>query len=474
MAYRNDVALITRRRFVLGGLGCGAVAWVGGCRRSLRAEYDVIIIGSGFAGIFLAKATAALGLHTLVLEAGGWAASGGAKQLSVQNTGAVSYPVNAMRMVAVGGTSNHWTGVVTRLSPDDFAMSTLYGIDVDWPVTYDQLRPWYCKAEAALSVVGRAPVSGQPERSCAYPTQKEASVSPVLDDQGERVAFFSPAKSVRNGPLRLVDAEVGELRRHSHGTLLEDHRAVKLMTSDGKRIDKVMVRGSDGVEQALTARAFVVAAGVFESAGLLLRSTSKFFPAGLGNGSGHVGRHLNVHPTRGLRWADTSIQKSITGPSHRTLHFTKGLRTKRLSGCHLQLDSHSSTRWVIQPEMEPHADNRVTAVADGLSVQLQHTVRDQATLKAGRLLLERYKGALKIPVDASEVKGWRGHPAGTVRMAKDAADGAVDHQGKVFGVDNLYVSGACTFPTAGTANPTSTVVALSLRMAEHLGKKLVV
>ena len=53
-------------------------------------------------------------------------------------------------------------------------------------------------------------------------------------------------------------------------------------------------------------------------------------------------------------------------------------------------------------------------------------------------------------------------------MGFDELDGVVDRDNRVFGVDNLYVSGACTFPTSGTANPTLTVVALTLRLADHL------
>lgn len=61
-----------------------------------------------------------------------------------------------------------------------------------------------------------------------------------------------------------------------------------------------------------------------------------------------------------------------------------------------------------------------------------------------------------------------GHHMGTTRMAREASDGVVDDHCRVHGVDNLFVAGSSVFPTGGAANPTLTIVALALRLAEHL------
>jgi choline dehydrogenase-like flavoprotein len=60
------------------------------------------------------------------------------------------------------------------------------------------------------------------------------------------------------------------------------------------------------------------------------------------------------------------------------------------------------------------------------------------------------------------------HHMGTTRMSDSPATGVVDADCRVFGVDNLYVAGSSVFPTVGYANPTLTIVALALRLAEHL------
>jgi choline dehydrogenase-like flavoprotein len=64
------------------------------------------------------------------------------------------------------------------------------------------------------------------------------------------------------------------------------------------------------------------------------------------------------------------------------------------------------------------------------------------------------------------------HHAGTTRMGLDSHTGVVDPQGRVFGLENLYLAGASIFPTAGYANPTLTVVATALRLAAHVDTAL--
>jgi choline dehydrogenase-like flavoprotein len=61
---------------------------------------------------------------------------------------------------------------------------------------------------------------------------------------------------------------------------------------------------------------------------------------------------------------------------------------------------------------------------------------------------------------------------GTTRMAADPRQGVVDADCRVHGIDNLYVAGSSVFPTCGAANPTLTIVALALRLADHLRERL--
>jgi choline dehydrogenase-like flavoprotein len=102
-------------------------------------------------------------------------------------------------------------------------------------------------------------------------------------------------------------------------------------------------------------------------------------------------------------------------------------------------------------------------------LHLDYSERDLRTLATLKGLLGQAKRELAAPdAEIRDEVRWRAHPAGTCRMGFDEATGVVDHDNRVFGIANLFVSGASTFPTSGTANPTNTVVAMTLRLADYL------
>jgi choline dehydrogenase-like flavoprotein len=91
-------------------------------------------------------------------------------------------------------------------------------------------------------------------------------------------------------------------------------------------------------------------------------------------------------------------------------------------------------------------------------------------------LAEQSIGQLSLAADEADVEAvvrrdgaYGGHHIGTVRMGASERTGVVDRDGKVFGMNNLYVAGSATFPTSSQANPTLTIVAMAVRLAHHLG-----
>ncbi|MCR6631422.1 MAG: GMC family oxidoreductase [Magnetospirillum sp.] len=133
-------------------------------------------------------------------------------------------------------------------------------------------------------------------------------------------------------------------------------------------------------------------------------------------------------------------------------------------------------------EQVPNPDSRLTLSAQADALGLPRLVVDwraspqdvEGVLEVHRLLGERLEacGAGRLEVDEEAIReGYNavgGHHMGTTRMAEDPEHGAVDRHCQVFGVDNLYVAGASVFPTSSHANPTLTLVALAVRLAEHL------
>ena len=77
-------------------------------------------------------------------------------------------------------------------------------------------------------------------------------------------------------------------------------------------------------------------------------------------------------------------------------------------------------------------------------------------------------GRLRIPAGEIEEPWMNNHPMGTTRMHSDPKKGVVDENCRVHGISNLFMAGSSVFPTTGFANPTLTIVALAIRLADHL------
>jgi choline dehydrogenase-like flavoprotein len=144
-------------------------------------------------------------------------------------------------------------------------------------------------------------------------------------------------------------------------------------------------------------------------------------------------------------------------------------------------------------EQLPNPDSRVVLVEERdalgmprIRLDWRLTGQDKRSLRGAHEVLAREFGRtgigriqllewLQDPSDTwSEELAGGFHPMGTTRMADDPRQGVVDRQCRVHGMANLYVTGSSVFPTAGTANPTLTIVALALRLAEHLKTELAV
>ena len=134
----------------------------------------------------------------------------------------------------------------------------------------------------------------------------------------------------------------------------------------------------------------------------------------------------------------------------------------------------------VSPEVEPRAENRVLLSREfvdplGLpmpDLHFSHSERDKKSFVRVKAIGDQLRRQLGAEGSSGYRSRIHSHPAGTCRMGFDAGTGVVDKNLKVFGLDNLYVSGAAVFPVSGTSNPTDTVVALTLRLGDHLIERL--
>jgi len=227
----------------------------------------------------------------------------------------------------VGGSSNFMSGMLHRLHPDDFRLKSKYGeIEganvVDWPISYDDLEPYYDLTEEIVGVSGHyVKHKYEPPRSRVQFTQpptKENAVVKLLDkscqklgiqslvtpravlsqDKEDRNACYysnfcgsygcsSGAKSSSREALIKPALATGNL------TLLTNTHVKSLHTSHKDEVDyAVVVDTITGKEREIKGKLFVVAAQAHESARLLLNSANKHHPDGLANSSGELGKNL--------------------------------------------------------------------------------------------------------------------------------------------------------------------------------------
>jgi len=133
--------------------------------------------------------------------------------------------------------------------------------------------------------------------------------------------------------------------------------------------------------------------------------------------------------------------------------------------------------------MEPSPENRVVltdAVTDafgnpGASLVFDFTENDRRTIAYAEALVRSglaNVGADDVAIENLTPPVWDHHHMGTCRMGDDPATSVVDRNLRVHGVDNLYVAGSAPFVTSGVSNPTLTITALSIRLADHLSERL--
>jgi len=300
-------------------------------------RYDVIIIGTGAGGGTLAHALAPTGKRILLLERGDSIrrekANWDPRQVNVEGRyqsketwhdgdGNALHPhIN----YAVGGNTKFYGAALFRFRKEDFGeLSHHGGVSPAWPISYEELEPYYLKAEHLYQVHGTRgedptePHASGPYRHPAVSHEPRIqALSDSLASQGlkpfhvplgvqldERDPKTSPCIrcDTCDGFPCLVraksDAEVlcvEPALRHPNVTLLTGAKVDRLETSTtGREVTGVVVTREDRTER-YAADLVVLAAGAINSAALLLRSANDRHPGGLANGSDVVGRHYMGH-----------------------------------------------------------------------------------------------------------------------------------------------------------------------------------
>jgi choline dehydrogenase-like flavoprotein len=304
--------------------------------------YDVIVIGTGAGGGTLARHLAPSGKRILLLERGDWLPREPQNWLSADvfvdgryTTPDTWYysdgsPFQPQVHYYVGGATKLYGAALYRLRAEDFGeLRHQDGISPAWPVSYDEMEPYYTQAEQLYQVHGaRGEDPTEPPASAPYPfpaVSHEPRIQQLSDDleAAGLHPFHAPcgilldegnmpfSACVRcdncDGFPCLVhaksDAEVIGVRpavEHPNVTLVTNAQAVRLETdTTGTSVTGVVVKLDDHME-TFTGDIVVVSCGAANSAKLLLASATERHPNGLANGSDQVGRHYMFHNSQAV------------------------------------------------------------------------------------------------------------------------------------------------------------------------------
>lgn len=307
-------------------------------------EYDVVIVGSSFAGALIGSRLASAGAKIAILEAGPWTdrteavarfhggsypyespwwapqPAGHDANLYYIQDGEADFLANYERRV--GGTSWHWEGQIPRLLPSDFEMQSRYGVGVDWPITYDDLEPWYLQAEYELGAAGDDEADYGSPRSAPYPmpavplssgdlligdTVKSLGYELITTPQARNTVQGYQNRSICCGnatcyticPVQAkYDATYHLNKAIADGAeILANSTAFQVDVDSEGNITGIQYRTPDKVDHLITGRAYVLAANAIETPKLLLMSRGEYTPNGVANSSDQVGRNLADHPS---------------------------------------------------------------------------------------------------------------------------------------------------------------------------------
>jgi choline dehydrogenase-like flavoprotein len=317
-----------------------------GTDRTPSPRADVCIVGAGPAGATIAAELSAAGYEAVVLDAGprfdpadrvermerhlrpgvdGAVWDTDPERDAYSSSGERYYPLNVARVKGVGGSTLHWQAMVMRMHEQDFELASAAGMADDWPLDYEDLRPYYADAEEELSVSGAsdnpfAPPRDQPHPLPAFPPSYSDSLfadaceaagltthsvpnarNSKSTDEASACVGYGTCKPVcpsgaKYDATRHIDAA------EATGARVIDRAPVQRLEHDaaGNRVTAAVYATPDGSEHRQAAREFVVAAGGVETPRLLLLSKSERYPNGLANSSGVVGRYFMDHLFAGM------------------------------------------------------------------------------------------------------------------------------------------------------------------------------
>lgn len=487
---------------------------------------DLAIVGAGAAGITLARALSGTGLKIALIESGGFDWAEEAQDLAAGELGEQTYGgLDAVRLRQFGGTTGHWGGWCRELDAIDFEARDHVPFS-GWPIAKADLAPYYAQAQAILHL-GAARYHDSEgvaaENKAALPVARDAAVEPVLFEFSPPIRMGEVYRDeLGKGPVAVhLNTTVSDLRVSDDGraittlTLARDggppvslaarhvvlacgglSNAQMLLQSDSQ------LRGGVGNANDQVGRYFAEHPILIGYAAILSLGEAAGGPFAFGD-IGASGRRyrLAFQPSEATRRAAGRLSCLITiegpGPTFdpatgvfdradprwfgppETVEAIARLQAKGKARIHmlnagLETRPNPNSRVVLTGTRDRFGLRRIKLDWRLTDADLEDYLANLADF--GKGLARAGTAVLRIAPDARErfpaETSWGNHHMGTTRMGTDPTVSVCDRDGRVHGMANLWVAGSSLYPTPGAANPTLTLVALALRLADKLKTEL--
>ncbi len=484
---------------------------------------DVCIIGAGAAGITLAKEFTTQSFRVCLLESGGLEPDKKTQSLYEGENVGLKYSIKNTRFRFFGGSTNYWTGMCSPLDENTFEYRPWIPYS-GWPFTKAQVIPFYKRAQPYCELGPFIYDTAYWEDKLSNPDFKQLSFPGNSVDSKFYQRSFPPT---RFGKAYRQDIEqAGNITTYLHANVIDIET-----TGNENHVMRVKVATLDSSKFWVSAKIFILATGGIENARLLLLSNKKGRTPGVGNQYDLVGRFFMEHPRitnaglfgnfffKNIRAYDYTFyrkkklrittskevqeQEKLPGFVADLAYPKKpGSFEKHVGNVIADLNDDNiacgnrdlSNIWpeifdiipVIEQSCNP--DSRITLSNKRDILGLRQARLDwrlnsidmRAMSESLKIIGEEFMlanlGRIKRLInnktswDESIKLRYGYHHMGTTRMNQDPRKGVVDQHCRVYGIDNLYISGSSVFPTGGTSNPTLTIIALSIRLADHVKK----
>lgn len=498
---------------------------------------DAVVIGTGAGGAPLLSRLAKAGLKVIALEAGkkwepakDFATDEKAQDKLYWNYERLSAGADPLSFgknnsgIGLGGSTLHFTGYTPRPLPDNFRVKTISGKGKDWPLTYEDLEPYYDEIERFIGVSGPNPYPWGPKRKSAYPLpplslnaaaqlmQKGCASLGIRTAPGPNAIISKDYQQESNGIRRActnrgfcqagcsvgakgsTDVTFIPLAIHFGAEIRTEAYVTRLNLNDKGSIFSVTYV-KEGIEYEQHCKHVFLCAGSVETPRLLLMNK-------LANSSGLVGKNFMAHvstqvwgefeeathPYKGVPASLISEDMNIPG-SHEFAggyilqsigvlpvnYASQLVRATGIWGKELKkrMQKYNYVAGInIHGECLPYETNylELTAEKDVLGLPKPRICfsngsnEKKMSSHGTRVMKKIFKaaGAKKMYVVQRNA-----HIIGTCCMGKTAKEGVVNNEGKSFDIENLYISDNSIFPASLSANPTLTIIALSLRIADR-------